>query len=415
MKRLAVEGLLVNHDGEFEGRVEIDKETGLIESVGSARGEADIASQNYLIFPGFVDVHVHAREDASCAQLYKEDFHTASQAAIHGGVAHIADMPNNPVPPVDEASYQEKKALAKSSLVDVTLYAGIGPETEPLAFEVPYKVFMGPSIGDAFFASRRQLENALKRYAGRSVSFHCEDAEILERHAAETLHERQRPREAEIRAIDFALRLIETYGLKGKLCHCSTKEGIARIRDAKKRGLEVTCEVTPSHLYFDETMLDSSNRPFLRVNPPLRSAEDRVQLIEALRDGTIDYLASDHAPHTKEEKLKGVSGIPHLDTYGAFTTWLMEEHNFSPQDIARVCSWNPGEFVNQFLWKGYGQGFGKIERGYVGSLTIIDPDTLTAPAKENLKTKCGWSPFEGMEFPGSVRYTIVKGKVYGEQ
>jgi len=148
------------------------------------------------------------------------------------------------------------------------------------------------------------------------------------------------------------------------------------------------------------------------MNPPLRGASDRVAMIEALRDGTIDYIATDHAPHTLEENAKGISGVPHLDTYGAFTTWLMAEHGFSGGEIARVCAYNPGRFVNEFLPPEFGKGYGLVEPGYVGSLTILDLQKPYLVTRDSVKTKCGWSPFEGFRFPGSVRATVVRGRIY---
>jgi len=412
MDRLVVEGTIVQLDGQFYGQVHIDKKTGLIEYVGPLSATPDLVVGQSLIFPGFSDVHVHAREDASGKQSYKEDFLSMSEAAIHGGVVQVVEMPNNPVAPVTDKLYREKKALTATSLIDVVLYGGIGPHTRPLRLSVPYKVFMGPSVGDLFFTSKSQLEEVIQHYKGECVSFHCEDPELLEENKGKETHELQRPRTAEIQAVDFALKLIKKYDLQGKVCHCTTKEAVEKIAQAKTQGLSVTCEVTPHNLYFDESMLTKENRPWLQVNPPLRTREDRVQLLEALRHGTIDFLATDHAPHTREEKLEGVSGFPHLDTYGAFTTWLMKEHNFTPQDIARVCSLNPGRFVNPFLPKDYKKGFGRIEEGYIASLSIINPDNPFVVSQEELKTKCAWSPFEGIEFPGRVQYTIVKGKIY---
>lgn len=411
-KTVIVEGKIINYDREFYGQIEISTHTGLIKKVSLATGDADIKIPNSLIFPGFGDVHVHAREDSGGTQVYKEDFHTMSEAAIHGGVVHVAEMPNNPVAPVTDEAYSEKKALAETSLIDVTLYGGIGPNTDPLSFDVPYKVFMGPSVGDLFFTSGTQLASALEKYRGRSISFHCEDPEILEKNKTRENFEERRPREAEIRAIEFAISAIARYDLQGKICHCSTKDGVEKIREAKSKGLSLTCEVTPHHLYFDDTMLTPANRVWLQVNPPLREQEDRVALLLALKDGTIDYLASDHAPHTRQEKLEGVSGFPHLDTYGAYATWLMREHDFSPLDIARVCALNPGKFVNPYLDQNSGKGFGKIEEGYIGSLTIIDPERPSTIVRKELKTKCGWSAFEGIEFPGRVTHTIIRGKIY---
>jgi dihydroorotase len=399
---LRLEGRIANHDREFEGAIEINTETGLIEHVGPRTGRSDLDLDGQIIFPGFGDLHIHAREDVSQSQVYKEDFATISAASIHGGVTHVADMPNNPVAPVDDARYAEKAMLTAKSAVHVTLYAGIGPGTNPLLRDVPYKAFMGPSVGDLFFASQEELEGVIARYRGKNVSFHCEDPAILRESQGAATHEQRRPARAEITATEFALYLIERYELVGKLCHYSTKGGLEKIAAAKVRGVRVTAEATPHHLFFDETMLTDDNRLLLQMNPPLRGREDRLALVEALRSGLVDYVATDHAPHTLEEKMEGVSGVPLLDTYGAFATWLMAEHGFSAMDMARVCASNPGAFV----------GYGVIEEGYVGSLTILDPDAPHVVRREEMKTKCGWSPFEGYTFPGRVTYTVLQGKVH---
>jgi dihydroorotase len=146
----------------------------------------------------------------------------------------------------------------------------------------------------------------------------------------------------------------------------------------------------------------------MQTNPPLRSRADRLALIEGLKNGTIDYLATDHAPHILAEKEKGTSGMPHLDTFGSFTTWLMAEHGFTPGDIARVCSYNPGKWFNQFS----PIKFGEIKPRFAGSLTVLDMKWPIKIEKPRLKTKCAWSPFEGIQFPGRVAMTIIKGKVY---
>lgn len=409
---LRVEGTLVNHDWVSEGAVEIDLATGLISATGPKTGDTDLDTTGCLIFPGFGDVHIHAREDVSGKQNYKEDFASASAAAMHGGVTHVVDMPNNPVAPVDDVRYAAKDRLAAKSAVHVTLYAGIGPDTRPLSRHVPYKVYMGPSVGDLFFTSQAQLESVIERYRRCNVSFHCEDPEVLERSSGARTHEERRPPDAEVTATRFALQLIEKYELQGKLCHFSTQEGLQQIMAARQRGVRVTCEVTPHHLFFDTSMLNDANRMMLQMNPPLRTPEDRVALIGALREGFIDYIATDHAPHTLEEKAVGASGLPLLDTYAAFAAWLMREHNFLAQDIARVCAYNPGRFVGEFLPGGYGDGYGLIAPGYVGSLTILDLTTPYEVTRESVRSKCGWSPFEGYTLPGSVRYTVLRGRVH---
>jgi dihydroorotase len=147
-----------------------------------------------------------------------------------------------------------------------------------------------------------------------------------------------------------------------------------------------------------------------QVNPPLRTEEDRLALIAGLKNGAIDYLATDHAPHTLEEKEKGISGLPQLDTYGPFAAWLIKEHNFTAEDIGRVCSQNPATFMNQFVKEPYG----KIEKGFVGSLTILALNKQILITKEILKTKNKWSPFLGITFPGSVVMTVIRGQIYGK-
>ena len=171
----------------------------------------------------------------------------------------------------------------------------------------------------------------------------------------------------------------------------------------------MTVEITPHHLFFSEEFLNDKNNKLLQVNPPIRQTKENLLfLIDALKNGDIDYLATDHAPHILTEKEKGISGMPHLDTYGYFITWLIKEHKFTPEEIARVCSYNPGVFINQFIENKYG----KIKEGYVGSLTVIDMNKIILITKEILKTKCNWSPFENVTFPGSVVLTFVKGKIY---
>jgi len=408
---LSIEGQLVQPDGTKRGRVEID-DKGIITSVGPETGTADIILKDELIFPGFIDVHIHARECSDHSQDYKEDFKSAGEAAINGGVVAFADMPNNPVAPIDEQSYAEKFELTKNCPIEVVLYGGIGPKTAPFTFsgkKVPFKVFMGKSVGELFFENSEDLERVLKNYTGQSVSFHCEDPKILSENQGQSSHEGQRPEVAEIRAVDFALGLIRKYSLSGKICHVSTAEALEKINEAKKNGTQITVEITPHHLYFDLTMLNDQNRKLFQVNPPLRqSPENRLRLIAGLKNGDIDFLATDHAPHTLEEKQKGISGLAHLDTFGLTVSWLMKEHGFSAQEVSKVCSINPGDFFSSFCSHSYG----RIEKGYTGSLTVIDSSRSAKVEKSKIKSKAQSSPFEGLTFPGAPTMTIIKGQVH---
>jgi dihydroorotase len=406
MQTLIVEGMLADIDGVRPGQVRI--EGGTIVAVGSGLGRPDhVFGERCLIFAGMGDIHIHARQDVTGRDNHKETFTTASAAAVQGGVIHVADMPNNPAPPVDDASYAAKeRLLAEVGLpVTFTLYAGIGPGTRPLTRTVPYKAYMGPSVGELYFRSLNELDRTLGAYRGQAVSFHCEDPILLDRHHSAPTHEARRPAECEVSATRFALEMIAKHGLTGKLCHYSVGEGLPLIRAARARGLPVTAEVTPHHVFFDTSMLTEANRPWMQMNPPLRGPADREAMLEALRDGTADYLATDHAPHTLAEKARGVSGQPHLDTYGPFVTWLLVERGFPPERIAAVCSANPGAFVNAFR----PERFGRLLPGYVGSLTVLDLGRPTTVRRENLRTRCGWSPFEGTTFPGSVAAVFVRG------
>jgi dihydroorotase len=405
---MIVAGRLVSPEGITEGQIQIEHDR--IVAVEHSFGKSpDLRfSDDCLIFAGMGDIHIHARDDVSGKETYKEDFTTASSAAIHGGVVHVADMPNNPAAPIDDASYAVKQAHLRSKNVPIhiTLYAGIGPGTRPLSKSVPYKAYMGPSVGHLFFRTLAELDETLAHYQGQNVSFHCEDPELLEANKQQPTHELRRPPVCEVSATRFALAMIEKYDLTGKLCHYSVGEGLPLIREARKKGLRVTCEVTPHHLLFDTAQIVDENHKMMQMNPPLRSPDDRRAMLEALRDGTLDYLATDHAPHTLEEKAKGVSGQPHLDTYGPFVTWLMHEEKFTPERIAEVCCVNPGNFVNPYTAP---LQFGRIEPGYTASLTVLNLKKPVTIRREEMKTKCGWSPFEGFTFHGSVEAVFAAG------
>ena len=404
---MLIAGRLVSPERITSGQIRIEGDR--IVEVGPHLGVADRSfSDNCLIFAGFGDIHIHARDDVSGHECHKEDFSTASRAAVHGGVVHVADMPNNPMPPIDDASYAAKQEVVRQRNVPIhiTLYAGIGPGTQPLTTSVPYKVYMGPSVGELFFRKLSDLDETLAAYRGQAVSFHCEDPELMDLHNSAPTHEQRRPPECEVSATSFALQMIEKYDLTGKLCHYSVGAGIALIRAAKARGLRVTAEVTPHHLYYDESDITDANRGLMQMNPPLRAVPDRLAMLAALREGTLDYLATDHAPHTLAEKARGVSGQPHLDTYGPFVTWLIVQQGFSPEQAATFCSAKPGEFVNPYCAP---LRFGRIEPGYTASLTVLNLARPQTIRREDLFTKCGWSPFEGVTFPGSVEAILLRG------
>jgi dihydroorotase len=403
-------------------QIRFDDESGLILEVGDlglARDQIDFYfDEGKMLFAGMGDIHIHAREDVSGKNTYKEDFLSALAAMKNGGVAHAGDMPNNPIPPVDNSSYEAKFHLGQKAHGCLWFYAGIGPDTRPLSYPVPYKVYMGPSIGELFFKDLKTLDETLAHYRGQHVSFHCEDPEILEAHKNESTHHDRRPVIAEAVATRDALMLIEKYELKGKLCHYSSDEGLRLIREARKRGVNVSIEVTPQHLFFDLEHLDPANYKTFQMNPPIRHTQDREALKQALQNGEIQYLATDHAPHTQEEKDKGTSGLTGLDTYAGFVTWLLSQ-GYSPELIAKVASENPGDFHNQFLpsWKKlnpalskYGSGLGYLKPNFFANFTVISLNTPETVQASHLKTKVQHSPFLGVTFPGKLDCLFLGGR-----
>ena len=426
-----ISGQAVFSDGVRPAEITFDEESGMITAVEHAA--ADLP-EDILVFPGFIDIHVHAREyalpqDADStargkweAACRKETFSTAGQAAINGGVTLFAAMPNDPIPPSDEDTYKKKQSIASGSPCPVIVYAAITPESAPWA-DLPYKVYLDRVPSSMNFTDWRELQAALNRYAGCRVFFHAEDPEILNRSAGEGPRWRTRPPDAEIRAVEKILEMTAKLGIRTHICHVSTEKAVRLIQEYNASSANrVTCEVTPHHLFFsvEEDRVICPERdaiPFaslLESNPPLRSEADRRFLVEALRDGLVQVLASDHAPHTIEDKQNGAPGMPHLDTLGAFAGWLMNRCGFLPVRVAEVMSAAPARIFAKDLALGHVS----IEPGAAAALTVLDLRGSTAvgdgaiEGRGPLKTRCGWSPFEGLELSAAVKTTVVGGKVY---
>ncbi|MFH0821944.1 MAG: amidohydrolase family protein [Pseudomonadota bacterium] len=411
--------------------ITFDEEPGEIVSVTEA---AETSEDLRLIFPGFIDIHVHAREyprpgvcnhqaiekwESACR---KETFSTASRAAINGGVTLYCAMPNDAVAPADRETYDNKRAVAADSLCPVVLFAAVTSISSPWA-DLPYKVYLDPGPSDLSFNDWRSLEEVLCRYERCRVFFHAEDPEILARTAGSGPRWITRPPEAEVRAVEKVLDLTHKLNLTTHICHISTREGVERINDYNRSvDRRVTSEVTPHHLFFsvDNGVVSCCGRQevehwrLLESNPPLRSEDDRLFLLDALKTGAIDVLASDHAPHTLADKAAGAPGMPHLDTLGAFAGWLIKEGGFSPQRVAAVLSTEPARLFHAEV----GPGHGRIAPGSPASFTVLDlaSSTLVGETKEEmsrrLETRCAWSPFMGIRLPASVATAVVMGRVY---
>ncbi len=431
MELTSISGLVVFPHGTIHAQISIDP---VNQSIVSVSGLPATEAHGPLIFPGFIDVHVHAREyprpehasdqalEKWAAVCNKETFLTAGRAAINGGVTLFAAMPNDPTPPYNKESYSRKIAVAVSSACPVILFGSVTASSEPWA-DIPYKVYLDAEPSPVSFTGWSDLEAALGRYRGHSVFFHAEDPEILEKFSGTGPRSKTRPPEAEIYAVEKILELTAKFGLHSHICHVSTQKTVQMIQEYNRASNDkLTCEVTPHHLFFSiesgkilSAVPGKIARPeFLGCNPPLRSEMDRRFLLDSLKQGAIDLIASDHAPHSLEDKRQGAPGMPHLDTLGAFAAWLINECGFTGPDVARILSTAPARLLSSDLDRPHGI----IEPGAIASFTLLDLQGATLvqddviAGRGRLETLCRWSPFDSIPLPGRVVKTIIRGKQY---
>ena len=402
-----LEGDLIESSGLTRSRLLICRDSGVILDRGPLAGEPDISwPDGVIVCPGFIDLHVHCRDDPGGSQRHKEDFSSASEAAIHGGVVLVGDMPNNPDPPSNAESYLRKRALAdQHSLVDVVLYGLLASGVTPFRDDIPWKCYFGPSVGEIESWGDSTVEQVLAPFAGQMVMFHAEDPAILARHSDQPTHEQRRPAEAEVEAIRTILKTCHGLQIHAHIAHLSTADGLALIEQARRDGQCVTTEVTPHHLSFD---IENRNQfecgSWLQMNPPLRTRRDRAALRQGLISGAIDCLATDHAPHTIEENAAGVSGVPLLDTFGAYLCRLADEGIPWPVLVERAST-TPAKIFSNFI-DGH---FGDLQPGSVASLTVLDLRQPWSIERKDVRSRAGWSPFEGTTFPGQVIETVIRG------
>ncbi len=392
-----------------------------------------VSNPGLILFPGFIDVHVHARDyslpgDSSPEyksawerMTAKESFITAGQAAVNGGVTLYAAMPNDPVPPDNPVTYSLKKQASESSPCPVLIFSCITASSSPWA-DIPYKLYLDHKESASSFSYWRDVEDALSRYSNHHVFFHAEDPVILQENSHFHERWRSRPPDAEISAVRKILELTGKYSLRTHICHVSTTQAVKLVHEYNTNSSQkVTCEVTPHHLFFSvddsgvfaDGAVVQFNRSFFDCNPPLRSESERLGMLEMLADGFIDMIAGDHAPHTNQDKLGGAPGMPHLDTYGAFAAWLINRQRISPEKIADLFSRAPASLMKNYLHKGYGD----LKIGNPANITGLDLNGRTVVMgsmirdRGPLRTKCGWSPFDGIELPGLVSLVLIRGQL----
>ena len=283
------------------------------------------SSREMVLLPGFADVHVHLREPGFS---YKETIATGTRAAARGGYTAVCAMPNlNPVPDSLETLRPQLEAIERDAVISVYPYGAItvgekGEQLADLAAMAPYVIGFSDDGKGVQSDERMRVAMEEAKALGKLIVAHCEDNSLLHRgyihdgtYAAAHGH-RGICSESEWRQVERDLELVAKTGCGYHVCHVSTKESVALIRQAKQDGLDVSCETGPHYLVMDENDLQEDGR--FKMNPPLRGAEDREALLEGLLDGTVDMIATDHAPHSAEEKSKGLEnsafGIVGLET-----------------------------------------------------------------------------------------------------
>ncbi|KAB1197912.1 MULTISPECIES: dihydroorotase [Haloferax] len=403
-----------------DGRVvDVRVEDGRIDAVGDLDSVADedtIDADEKLLLPGAIDVHVHFREPGF---EQKETWETGSQSAAAGGVTTVADQPNTDPTTTTGAGFDAKADRAVNSCIDYGINGGVTPDWDPESlFDRPLfalgEVFLADSTGDMgidadLFATA--AERAGK--AGVPVTVHAEDADLFDESAIEgdlggigrdadaDAWSAYRRAEAEAAAVERAVRVGGETGAQIHIAHTSTPEGVDAARDGG-----ATCEVTPHHLFLSRDDL-SDLGTYGRMNPPLRSEERREAMFERLTDGRIDVVATDHAPHTVDEKdqslLDAPSGVPGVETMVPLLLGAAVEGDLSLETVRDVVATNPADIFDL-------SQKGRIEEGADADFALYDLDAARDIRGEDLHSKCGWTPFEGFTgvFP---EWTMLRGEL----
>lgn len=364
-------------------------------------------SSKYTVLPGFCDVHVHFRQPGFS---YKETIESGSKAAAAGGYTAVCTMPNlNPVPDSKEHLKQQLDIIKKDAVIDVYPYGSItvGQKGEELSdMDGMAENAVAFSDDGRGVQSDEMMKNAMlkAKKLGKIITAHCEvndllfggyihDGEYAKKHGHKGICS-----ESEWKQIERDLALVKETGAAYHVCHISAKESVELIRKAKAQGLDVTCETGPHYLVLDENDLKEDGK--FKMNPPLRSKEDRLALIEGIKDGTIDMIATDHAPHSAEEKSKGLEksafGIVGLETaFSVMYTKLVKTGIITVEKLVELMAINPRKRfslpqTNDFsVWE--------LEEKYT-----VDPRVFVSMGKA--------TPFEGMELFGKCVLTVKDGK-----
>jgi len=372
------------------------------------------------LLPALIDAHVHFRQPG---EGHKEDWGSAAQAAVRGGVTTVIDMPNNRPPCITLQALEEKKKMVEQQLekVDIPLhhYFYMGAHKDHLSDlakvkgkVVGIKVFMGSSTGGMLIEEEDVLETIFRIGAEQDlpIAVHAEDEKIIkwnrliyaDYHETNT-HSKIRSREAAIIATRHAIDLARKFNTKLVILHMSTKEEMQIVREAKKEGVKIKIEVVPHHLFLTDEDYEALGTKGV-MNPPLRSKEDRDALWEGINDGTVDFINTDHAPHTLEEKDlpygKCPAGVPSIELYLPLLLNACRERMISLERIVQLTRVNSEEFL----------GLPPND-----DWVLVDLNLEREVRDQDLKTKCQWSPYHGRVLKGWPVYTICNGNIYEQR
>jgi dihydroorotase len=419
MSMLIKNGQLLTKEGKLE-KTDIYIKSGKVAEIGAGVGnEAQevIDAEGLLIAPGFIDLHVHLREPGG---EKKETIETGTKAAAKGGFTTVAAMPNTrPVPDTKEQLEKLNCRIEETAAVKVLPYASITIRELGLELtdfkalkEAGAFAFTDDGVG---VQSAAMMLQAMKNAAeiGMPIVAHCEENTLINKGS---VHDGVFAKENGLNGIPSVCEsvqiardvlLAEAAGCHYHVCHISTKESVRVVRDAKRAGIKVTAEVTPHHLLLSEDDIPGHDANF-KMNPPLRGADDRSALIEGLLDGTIDFIATDHAPHTAEEKEEGMVlapfGIVGLETaFPLLYTHFVEKGIFTLKQLIDFLTIKPAQ--------AFGLESGKLQAGEIADLVLLDLEhhEKIDPAKFLSKGKN--TPFAGWDCKGWPVVTIESGKI----
>jgi dihydroorotase len=421
MTILVKDALVFTGDGFVKNDVLI--KNSLINTISTSISENGVdcvfnAQGKYLI-PGFVDVHVHLREPGFS---YKETIKSGTMAAAKAGYTAVCPMPNiNPVPDSVENIKVETDIIEKDAVINVYPYASITKgrqgKGEFVDFESLKDIAVGFSDDGTGVQGESDMLEAMKECAklGKIISAHCEVNSLLNGgyiHDGEYCKANNHKgicSASEYEQIERDCKLAEQTGCQYHVCHISTKESVDIIRKAKARGVNVTCETGPHYLTMCDMDLQEDGR--FKMNPPLRSKEDKQALIEGIVDGTIDVIATDHAPHSVEEKSKGLAGsamgVVGLETaFSVLYTKLVKTGVITLEKLINIMSVRPREI--------FSLGSGKIKEGEVADLALLDLDAVWTVNPDEFVTLGRATPFENWKVQGKNILTICKGEIVYE-